>query len=260
MGSIKLTAANHQRASPYNNEQHKHLNIGAMRNGIIDSAFVEMVDGARPPNIRTTNNDANNCSNRKDDDMYRQRFVSVSSQSTLLTTISKADGNGVITTKSGDCGINNNIDSIDKIKKTTSHANENRLKFTVGSDTIITHEQIARKPTAAPPTSTLGTIAEKLKRKVLLFKSASSSATGNSTPHASSANADSSSGNGGGGGSTVELSSGRNRDGRKLEKAGSVDSAHTNTISNSSLQEVDDEEFDSTELAKYMGQINNEIR
>lgn len=32
------------------------------------------------------------------------------------------------------------------------------------------------------------------------------------------------------------------------------------TISNSSLQEYDDHEMDTTELAKYMRQINNEIR
>lgn len=32
------------------------------------------------------------------------------------------------------------------------------------------------------------------------------------------------------------------------------------TISNSSLQEYDDQEMDTTELAKYMRQINNEIR
>lgn len=45
----------------------------------------------------------------------------------------------------------------------------------------------------------------------------------------------------------------------KLRKHNSIDSAHTNTISNSSLQEVDAEEFDSTELANYMGVVNNEI-
>lgn len=50
------------------------------------------------------------------------------------------------------------------------------------------------------------------------------------------------------------------RDAVKLQKDSSVDSAHTNTISNSSLQEVDAEEFDSAELAKYMGEVNNEIR
>lgn len=248
MGSFKLTAANNQRASAYANEQHKNLNIGAIRNGIIDSAFVEA------PNIIANNDDVNNRMNSKDDDMYRQRFISVSSQSTLLTTISKADGNGVITTKSGDCGMNNNIDGIDSTKKMPPNINESRHKFTVGPPD--SSERIVRQPASVMATSTLGTIAEKFKRKVLLFKSTSSSA-GNSSTHASNTNADSSSGGGGGG---LVMGGGRNRDGRKLEKGSSVDSAHTNTISNSSLQEVDDDEFDSTELAKYMGQINNEIR
>lgn len=258
MGSFKLTAAaNNQRASPYNNEQQKHLNIGAIRNGIIDSAFVEMVDASRPAGMRRSADDVNNRRNGKDEDMYRQRFVSVSSQSTLLTTISKADGIGVITTKSGDCGMNNNIDGIDRTKK--SPLNANRSKFTVGppEELSASHERIAKQPTALPPTSTLGTIAEKLKRKVLLFKSTPSA--GNSSTHASNGNADSTSCGGDGGGVGI-IMGGRNRAGRKLEKGSSVDSAHTNTISNSSLQEVDDDEFDSTELAKYMGQINNEIR
>lgn len=245
MGSFKLTAANNQRAGAYASEQHKQLNIGTIRNGIIDSALVEMVEGARAPNIITTSGDVNDRLHGKDDDMYRQRFISVSSQSTLLTTISKADGNGVITTKSGDCGMNNNIDGNDRTKKVPPNINELRHKFTIGAPE--TSERAVKQPTTSlAPSSTLGTIAEKLKRKVLLFKGGSSSAS-NSSAHASNAD-----GNSGGGG--------RNREGRKLEKGNSMDSAHTNTISNSSLQEVDDDEFDSTELAKYMGQINNEIR
>lgn len=257
MGSFKLTAANNQRASPYNNEQQKQMNIGALRNGIIDSAFVEMVDGTRPPNMLTNTDDVNNRMNGKDEDLYRQRFVSVGSQSTLLTTISKADGNGVITTKSGDCGMNNNIDGIDRTKKSPAITSENRLKFTVGPPEMSeSHERIAKQPIATPSASTLSTIAEKFKRKVFSFKSTSGSGSGNSASNASGGNAD---GVSSGGGAGIVMT-GRNRDGRKLEKGSSVDSAHTNTISNSSLQEVDDDEFDSTELAKYMGQINNEIR
>ncbi|XP_037030255.1 pyrokinin-1 receptor-like isoform X2 [Bradysia coprophila] len=83
--------------------------------------------------------------------------------------------------------------------------------------------------------STLSTIAEKLRRgtrKVLLFRTSPN----NSTPQ-----------------SPVTKEA-------KLKKGNSVDSAHTNTISNSSLQEVDAEEFDSAELTKFMGEINNEIR
>lgn len=265
MGSFKLTAANNPRTSPYNNEQQKHMNIGNLRNGIIDSAFVEMVDCARAPSILATGDgDAKCLSNKEMDNMYRQRFVSVSSQSTLLTTISRADGNGVITTKTDDCGMNNNIDGNDNTTKSPANVREKRHKFTVGPpEASEKRERIVKQPIAVPPTSTLGTIAEKFKRKVFLFKSTSS--TANSSSHG---NAENSSGADGGcdgvdGGSDIvggNSTSGRNRQGRKLEKVSSVDSAHTNTISNSSLQEVDDDEFDSTELAKYMGQINNEIR
>lgn len=94
-------------------------------------------------------------------------------------------------------------------------------------------------PNEKVPSSTLGTIAEKLRRgtkKVLLFKTASNASQPNVSQHS------------------------KDKEMRKLEKGNSVDSAHTNTISNSSLQEVDDDEFESAELAKYMGQVNSEIR
>lgn len=45
---------------------------------------------------------------------------------------------------------------------------------------------------------------------------------------------------------------------RSLKKLASVDSA--NTISNSSLQEVDEEEFNSSDLVKYMEEINQGIK
>ncbi|XP_059612234.1 pyrokinin-1 receptor [Phlebotomus argentipes] len=45
----------------------------------------------------------------------------------------------------------------------------------------------------------------------------------------------------------------------KLKKLNSVDSAHSNTISNSSLQEMD-EELNSSDLVRYMEEINNEIK
>lgn len=45
---------------------------------------------------------------------------------------------------------------------------------------------------------------------------------------------------------------------RSLKKIASVDSA--NTISNSSLQEVDEEEFNSSDLVKYMEEINQGIK
>lgn len=233
MGSFKMTiaGANNQRLSPYGNEL-RRLSMSNSRNGN---------DGGNNPTGIPTNSGSEDI-NRKDDDRYRQRFVSVSSQSTLLTTISKADGNGVITMKSGDCGINNNIDTVaEKLNRSSSNPN--------GMNASRHHGQHSNKQssqgTSSP--STLGTIAEKLKRRVLLFKTTSNSASGTSTANTANIN-------------TTNSNGSRHRDGRKLEKGNSVDSANTNTISNSSLQEVDDDEFDSTELAKYMGQINNEIR
>lgn len=51
--------------------------------------------------------------------------------------------------------------------------------------------------------------------------------------------------------------------GRKMKTIPKITSTNsiysTSTISNSSLQEYDDNELDTTELAKYMRQINNEI-
>lgn len=130
----------------------------------------------------------------------RQRCVSVTSQSTLITSLSKSDVHAT-TTHFGEKPSNN--------KRNSTNNN---------------HHQ-----------STLSTIAEKLRRgtrKVLLFRTSPN----NSTPQ-----------------SPVTKEA-------KLKKGNSVDSAHTNTISNSSLQEVDAEEFDSAELTKFMGEINNEIR
>lgn len=125
---------------------------------------------------------------------YRHRCISVSSQATLLTTVSKND-------------------------TVTLATSQSQVEQSNGK-----HQ------------STLGTIAEKLRRgtrKVLLF----TTTTSTSPTHAATNGKDT-----------------------KLQKDNSVDSAHTNTISNSSLQEVDAEEFDSAELAKYMGEINEEIR
>lgn len=53
---------------------------------------------------------------------------------------------------------------------------------------------------------------------------------------------------------TAPLAAGPHR----LKKLTSVDSA--NTISNSSLQEVDEEEFNSSDLVKYMDEINQGIK
>lgn len=133
----------------------------------------------------------------------RERCVSVTSQSTLITSLSKSDALASTTSYGDKVPVNNN-------KRNSTNNNH--------------HHQ-----------STLSTIAEKLRRgtrKVLLFRTSPN----NSTPQ-----------------SPVSKEA-------KLKKGNSVDSAHTNTISNSSLQEVDAEEFDSAELTKFMGEINNEIR
>lgn len=130
----------------------------------------------------------------------RQRCISVMSQSTLVTSLSKSDV------------LASTITFDDKSPQNKRNSPNNN------------HHQ-----------STLSTIAEKLRRgtrKVLLFRTSPN----NSTPQ-----------------SPVSKEA-------KLKKGNSVDSAHTNTISNSSLQEVDAEEFDSAELTKFMGEINNEIR
>ncbi|XP_053698747.1 pyrokinin-1 receptor-like [Sabethes cyaneus] len=90
----------------------------------------------------------------------------------------------------------------------------------------------------------LATIAEKLRRgtqRVLQFNK--SPAASPCTEHATPVSND-------------------EREGKRrwLKKKTSVDSVDTNTISNSSLQEFDEEEFSSAELARVMGEINREIR
>lgn len=99
------------------------------------------------------------------------------------------------------------------------------------------------------PGGRLSTIAEKLRRgtkKVLQFsKSPSTSPTKTSSA---------------GGASAVSAAGDRDSKRRWLRKKESVDSVDTNTISNSSLKEYDEEEFSSAELAKFMAEINNEIR
>ena len=158
------------------------------------------------------------------DGSYRPRCISVSSQSTLMTTVSKADA---MTLGS----------SINRLEHVNNNGN---------------YRKDENKINSSP--STLSTIAEKLRRgtkKVLQFKTASSN---NSTNDSMAENNMSN--------SALEQSLQIKSNPRqaKLQKGNSVDSAHTNTISNSSLQEVDAEEFDSAELAKNMGEINNEIR
>ncbi|XP_050088229.1 prolactin-releasing peptide receptor-like [Anopheles aquasalis] len=89
-------------------------------------------------------------------------------------------------------------------------------------------------------TGRLSTIAEKLRRgtkKVLAF-SKSPVSTPCKSPSASVANE-------------------RRKEYRKRHSCDSVD---TNTISNSSLKEFDEDEFSSAELARFMAEVNSEIR
>lgn len=158
------------------------------------------------------------------DDKYHQQFVSPNSPP-IFSTSNRVDGNNV-TVK--------NIALPD-----VAHVNRDKkipMLRNIGKSDVPTSEASSTDKVVS---STLGNIAEKLRRgtkKVLLFKNTSNSSQTN-----------------------VSQAS-KDKDIRKLEKGNSVDSAHTNTISNSSLQEVDDDEFESAELAKYMGQINSEIR
>lgn len=103
----------------------------------------------------------------------------------------------------------------------------------------------------APKSSTLGSIAEKLRRgtrKVLLFTSSTTSAMANGTDPSA------------GGNNVADAATCEPQPPPPtMQKHNSIDSGGTNTISNSSLQEVDAEEFDSAELARHMGEINNEI-
>uniref|UniRef100_A0A182MNA8 G-protein coupled receptors family 1 profile domain-containing protein n=1 Tax=Anopheles culicifacies TaxID=139723 RepID=A0A182MNA8_9DIPT len=94
----------------------------------------------------------------------------------------------------------------------------------------------------------LSTIAEKLRRgtkKVLAF-SKSPGSTPCKTSVLPAAN-----------GTETEVVAERRKAYRKRNSCDSVD---TNTISNSSLKEFDEDEFSSAELARFMGEVNSEIR
>lgn len=155
---------------------------------------------------------------------YRHRCVSVTSQATLMTTVSRNDA------------IN---------------ASQNRIdNLIVNSETEpgITTTKFYRRDER----SALGSIAEKLRRgtrKIMLFTT-----TGSTTPSSVSPSHLSKDET-----TVIAVPVKSNNGPPKLQKDDSIESAHTNTISNSSLQEVDAEEFDSAELAKYMGVVNNEI-
>ncbi|XP_053669125.1 phe13-bombesin receptor-like [Anopheles marshallii] len=99
-----------------------------------------------------------------------------------------------------------------------------------------------------PTSGRLSTIAEKLRRgtkKVLAFsKSPTSTPCKSNSPPT-------------GNGTGADVASERRKAYRKRNSCDSVD---TNTISNSSLKEFDEDEFSSAELARFMGEVNSEIR
>lgn len=161
------------------------------------------------------------------------RCNSVSSESSLFTTLSRADGYG---------------NRIENIENTNMTVDLNKLEVNKKHKNKINDNHNHHNRT------TLNTIAEKLgfnTKKNLLIKTSSPIiiSTGE-----------------------VETSSEMHDDGNSLNhlnvinvnqeknKESSIESTHTNTISNSSLQELDEEEFTSSELARYMGEVNNEIR
>lgn len=155
------------------------------------------------------------------------RCVSSCSQTTILTTVSKND---LIPTGGG--GVSGGT----LIREGSLSSNSSPFIVNGYKKKSIIDE----KPNHH---NTLSTIAEKIRRGtkiVFLFKQPSSAP---SSPNSVAA--------------AVAIAA---KTPKLLKKGNSVDSAHTNTISNSSLQEVDDDEFDSAELAKYMGEINREIR
>lgn len=243
-GSFKLTATpgHLQRAHTFNNGHGHRLDVARAS---LDAGIVGAGDGTSPnasPPIHTVGSAPT----------FPQRYRASNSPTTLLT-LSRIDGNGVTTIQTKPSAHTDYLCNNNRVSHTEmpikspakkSMATHMVPSATTASGTATTVATVMSTTTTMPTTHTtttsaLSSLAEKLRRgtkKVLHFKTTQPASSGSQA--------------------TKEHHSGRG----KLEKGNSVDSAHTNTISNSSLQEVDDDEFESTELAKYMGQINSEIR
>lgn len=228
----------------------------------------------------------------------RHRCISVSSQATLQTSISRnqedsnGGGGGLINANAGRMPCNQQNPTDNTASKVQLAA------VTASATTTTTNGGVSATRRKAPAKTALGNIAEKLRRgtrKVLQFTSGSGNSSNSSNNYSSGisrTHADHHHSNGSSGCKapppsgasvsamlTMPLTASRGvkcnhypsedagncgqqqRTNRipKLQKHNSVDSDQTNTISNSSLQEVDAEEFDSAELTKHMGEINNEI-
>ncbi|KAL9700703.1 hypothetical protein quinque_004144 [Culex quinquefasciatus] len=161
--------------------------------------------------------------------------VSISSQSTIMTTLSSSGGNG---------GHINRSSSVER-----KHPN-GRLPVCRNSTSSFGSRGSGNGPSEnGEPGGRLSTIAEKLRRgtkKVLQFSKSPATSPSKSA----------------GSGTMVPAGVAVPAEGKRrwLRKKESVDSCDTNTISNSSLKEYDEEEFSSAELARYMAEVNNEIR
>lgn len=239
---MTATPGHLQRAHTFNNGQRLDVARASLEAGNlgagVGSGGMSPGGGTSPPIQTVASTPA---FSQRTDDKYNRKFHTANSQTTLLT-LSRIDGNGVTTIAKPGIDTDNNY--LNRNQNTIQLSNAGKVATEASIDSspkASPADKVAAKSTTAtavPPSSTLSTIAEKLRRgtkKVLLFKNAATSSQTNVSPAPKEKE-------------------------RKLEKGNSVDSAHTNTISNSSLQEVDDDEFESAELAKYMGQVNSEIR
>uniref|UniRef100_A0A182S6L1 Uncharacterized protein n=1 Tax=Anopheles maculatus TaxID=74869 RepID=A0A182S6L1_9DIPT len=138
--------------------------------------------------------------------------------------------------------------SISSSHSTTGTNLSSNGKLSRSSNGSLRHGGNALEPTE-PSAGRLSTIAEKLRRgtkKVLAF-----SKSPNNTP--CKAGGPSAAG-------STETADVANERRRTYRKRNSCDSVDTNTISNSSLKEFDEDEFSSAELARFMGEVNSEIR
>uniref|UniRef100_A0A182Q2B0 G-protein coupled receptors family 1 profile domain-containing protein n=1 Tax=Anopheles farauti TaxID=69004 RepID=A0A182Q2B0_9DIPT len=137
--------------------------------------------------------------------------------------------------------------SISSSQSTTGTNVSSNGKLSRSSNGSLRHGASAIDP-SEHSTGRLSTIAEKLKRgtkKVLAFsKSPTSTPSRGIVPPVAA-------------GMGADTASERRKAYRKRNSCDSVD---TNTISNSSLKEFDEDEFSSAELARFMGEVNSEIR
>ncbi|XP_058467058.1 pyrokinin-1 receptor-like [Malaya genurostris] len=158
--------------------------------------------------------------------------VSVSSQSTIMTNLS---GNGRPRSSSSERKQPNGRLTAHR-PKSGSFGSRNSIRVNEAGGCALENGE---------PGGKLSTIAEKLRRgtkRVLQLSKSPATSPSKDDP--------------------ALPGSGQDRDSKRsrLKKKKSVDSVDTNTISNSSLKEFDEEEFSSAELARFMGEVNNEIR